>query len=90
MATNTLIGWIIGAIVVLGGGYIIWDSMQSPAMMQQDSMATSSGAMMATSSDEMAASSSDQMMASSSDNMASSSGTMIDASTSVDAGMMAH
>lgn len=78
MSSNAIIGWVVAAIVFLGGGYLLLTHNSDDAM---------------TGSDKMMASTSDQMMASSSDVMASSSDSMHDnagimASTTVDAEMM--
>ena len=84
---NTIIGLIVALVLVLGGSYALVQHNNSQSMMHEDAMmqATSTDTIMATSSDTMMATSSDSMMRAS-----STEGEMMSASTSVDAGMMAH
>lgn len=75
---KAMIGWIVGLVIVLGGGYLIWQHMsasQAPAMQDQTTMDGSSGDTMnngAGSMDGMSSSTDmNGMMGSSSDSMPS-------------------
>ena len=76
--SSALIGWIIAALIVIGGGAYFFTNGSHGAM-QSDHMVGSS-------TDTMA-SSTDHMMASTSDSTMHDDGTMMNASTSVDAMM---